>query len=168
MRILPYLLWPDDWQFFFFSMHSISRTATENSSWLAVCVLHMQLCGWAARRHSWPHWGWLHAAGAAWCSPGCQIQMHHIRLCLRCWPGHWHHHLVEDRDNSTQSDGGEKLLCGIIALYSITMLNEKFQSFSVAVLSCDPHGCHPMSITSRHLGSMSEQQNQDSRTTHLM
>lgn len=159
---------------------------------LTVCVLHKQLCGWAVGRHSLPHLGWLHAAGAAWYSPGFQIQMHHTRQCLHCWPGHSLHHLVESRGKyntgycklmqlfMTQRHFRKHRNNTVCYLYMadinpwsryssvFTMLYEYIQSFSVAMFSCYPQRSHPMSVSSIHFGSMSKQQHQNRWATRLM
>lgn len=48
------------------------------------------------------------------------------------------------------------------------MLYEYFQSFSVAIFSCNPQRSHPMAVCGSYFGSMSKQQHQNSWTTHLV
>lgn len=123
---------------------------------LTESVPHRQLCVWGAGRHSWLYWHWLHAPGAAWRSPGFQIQQHHTGLCLHWWPGHSHPHLVECRE-STGSDECVIKPCKLSAVWHFTLLYEYLQSLSVAVFSCDPQRCHSMNISRIWFSSMSKQ-----------
>lgn len=48
------------------------------------------------------------------------------------------------------------------------MLYENFQSFSVAIFSCDPQRSHPVPVSGSYFSSMSKQQHHNSWTTHLV
>lgn len=131
--------------------------ASGHADGLTVYVPHMLLCGWAAGKHCWPHLGWPHAGEAAWDSPGFQTRLHHTELCLHCWPGHSHPHLVEQREIATRSEH-EIMWSVALCLNTFTMLYECVQSFHIAVFSSDPQRSHPMSIPGSYFGSVSKQQ----------